>query len=96
MKESDSDQQEFGEQFIDYSVVGRELLRGRLDENGANAFTVLQSLGRDVGRGTFGKEELYQLRQIHSEIGQTLELIETAASDGNLKAEASDGGATAE
>ena len=96
MKESDSDQQEFGEQPTDYSSVGRELLRGHLEENGAEAFVVLQNLGRKAGRGEFGERELYQLREIHAEIGQTLELVETEVFDGNLKAAPSDGGVTDE
>jgi len=82
MKDSDTSGQESVAEAINYEAVGKELLRAELDRLGSDAFVKLQQLGRIAEDGDLGPAQVAELRQLHNELGQLIELVEDTTAGG--------------
>jgi hypothetical protein len=82
MNESDTNEKEVVGQSVDYSAIGKELLRAELDRLGSDAFVKLQELGRIAEDGDLGPAQVAELRQLYNELGQVVELVEDATDGG--------------
>jgi len=83
MKDSDTSGQESVAGPINYEAVGKELLRAELDRLGSDAFVKLQQLGRIAEDGDLGSAQVAELRQLHNELGQVVELVEDSDGGGD-------------
>jgi hypothetical protein len=98
MNESDTQRQEFGAQSVNYSAVGKHLLRDRLERDGADLGTRLSALAKIAGEGEFGVSELEELYQLQQQLNETVALIEDVGglNDAKTMRERFEGGATGE
>jgi hypothetical protein len=96
MKDSETQRQECSET-IDYCGIGRELLQSRFERDATDLSARLYALGKIAGEGELGGSEIEELFRLHTQLTETIRLVETYSRfDGNLKTEGFDGGATAE
>jgi len=94
MNESDTSEKEVVGQSVNYSAVGKELLRVRLERNAADFGTRLAALGNIAKAGEFGYAELEELYELQERLSQTVRIVEDVGGldEAKVAREALDGG----